>query len=93
VGDLLLDVEGIAVKGLLVRHMVLPNGLADSAEIVRFLSEEISRNTYLNIMAQYRPEYRACDYTELDRRITAKEYADVIRLAADAGLTRGLELQ
>lgn len=92
VGDLLIDAEGIAIKGLLVRHLVLPGGLADSSEIVRFLSEEISRNTYLNVMSQYRPEYGACNYIELDRRITAKEYMDVIRLAADAGLTRGLEL-
>ncbi len=92
VGDLLLDVEGVAVKGLLVRHLVLPSGLTDSAKIVRFLSEEISRDTYLNVMAQYRPEYGACNYTELDRRITVKEYTDVVRLAADAGLTRGLEI-
>lgn len=91
VGDLLLDAEGIAIKGLLVRHLVLPNGLADSSEIVRFLSEKISRNTYLNVMAQYRPEYGACNYTEIDRRITVKEYTDVIRLAAAAGMTRGLE--
>jgi putative pyruvate formate lyase activating enzyme len=90
VGDLLQDVEGIAVKGLMVRHLVLPNGLAGSAEIVRFLSEEISRNTYLNVMAQYRPEYGACNYTELERSITTKEYMDAVRLAADAGLTRGL---
>ncbi len=92
VGDLLLDAEGIAIKGLLVRHLVLPNDLADMAKIVRFLSEEISRNTYLNVMAQYRPEYGACNYTELERSITVKEYMDAIRLAADACLMRGLDI-
>jgi putative pyruvate formate lyase activating enzyme len=92
VGDLLIDDDGIAVKGLLVRHLVLPGDLAGTEEIVGFLSLEISRNTYLNVMAQYRPEYGACNYTELDRRITMKEYKDAVRLAAEAGLTRGLAI-
>ncbi len=92
VGDLQIDEEGIAARGLLVRHLVLPDGLADTAEIVRFLSVEISKSTYLNVMAQYRPEYGACNYTELDRRITMTEYRDAVRLAADAGLTRGLAI-
>ncbi|MDM7912702.1 MAG: radical SAM protein [Methanotrichaceae archaeon] len=90
VGDLSIDEDGIAVRGLLVRHLVLPDGLADTAEVVRFLSVEISKNTYLNIMAQYRPEYNACSYPELDRRITLKEYRNAIDLATRAGLTRGL---
>jgi putative pyruvate formate lyase activating enzyme len=92
VGDLSIDEDGIAIRGLLVRHLVLPGGLADTEEIVRFLSLEVSKNTYLNVMAQYRPEYRACNYTELDRRITIKEYRDAVRLAAEAGLTRGLAI-
>ena len=70
VGDLVLDEEGIAVQGLLVRHLVLPAGLAGTAEVVRFLSQEISPNTYLNIMSQYRPEYNACRFPELSRPIT-----------------------
>ena len=70
VGDLVMDEDGIAVRGLLVRHLVLPEGAAGTAEVVRFLSEEISKNTYLNVMAQYRPEYNACRFPELDRRIT-----------------------
>jgi putative pyruvate formate lyase activating enzyme len=90
VGDLSIDEDSIAVRGLLVRHLVLPDGLADTAEVVRFLSVEISKNTYLNVMAQYRPEYNACSYHELDRRITLKEYRDAIDLATRAGLTRGL---
>ncbi|NMB85382.1 MAG: radical SAM protein [Methanothrix sp.] len=92
VGDLIMDEDGVATRGLIVRHLVLPGGLAGSAEVVRFLSEEISPNTYLNVMAQYRPEYKACRFPELDRRISAKEYNDVVRLAARAGLTRGLAI-
>jgi putative pyruvate formate lyase activating enzyme len=92
VGDLVLDEEGIAVMGLLVRHLVLPAGHAGTAEVVRFLAQEISPNTYLNIMPQYRPEYNACNFPELDRRITGQEYADALRLAARAGLTQGLAI-
>lgn len=88
VGDLYLDERGIALRGLLVRHLVLPGGLAGTAEIVRFLAEEISRNTYLNIMDQYRPCYRAYEYPELNRRITSEEYAEAVRLAQEAGLQR-----
>jgi putative pyruvate formate lyase activating enzyme len=92
VGDLTLDEDGIAVRGLLVRHLVLPEDAAGTAEVVRFLSQEISPNTYLNVMAQYRPEYNACRFLELDRPITGREYADALRLAAKAGLTRGLAM-
>lgn len=72
VGDLVIDEEGIAMRSLLVRHLVLPEGLAGTAEVVRFLSQEISKDTYLNAMAQYWPEYNACCYPELDRRITCE---------------------
>lgn len=88
VGDLYLDERGIALRGLLVRHLVLPGGLAGTAEIVRFLAEEISRNTYINLMDQYRPCYKACEYPELNRRITSEEYAEAVRLAQEAGLHR-----
>jgi putative pyruvate formate lyase activating enzyme len=91
VGDLEIDDDGVAVRGLLVRHLVLPGGAAGTAEVVRFLSKEVSGNTYLNVMAQYRPEYRACGYSELDRGVTAQEYREAVRMAADAGLIRGLD--
>lgn len=92
VGDLSIDEGGIATRGLLVRHLVLPGGLADTEEVVKFLSQEISRDTYLNVMAQYRPEYNACSYPELDRRLTLREHNHAVRLAAEAGLTRGLAI-
>lgn len=91
-GDLLLDEDGLAVRGLLVRHLVLPCRLAGTEEVVRFISEEVSRSTYLNVMAQYRPEYNACRFPELSRTITAREYAAALHSAAVAGLTRGLAM-
>ena len=88
VGDLCLDADGIAQRGLLVRHLVLPGSLAGTEEVVRFLVDEISPNTYLNIMGQYRPAYRAKEYPRLDRILRSKELQDALRLAAQAGLTR-----
>lgn len=88
VGDLVIDEGGIAQRGLLVRHLVLPNNLADSKQIFEFLAQEVSTNTYLNIMAQYHPAYCAHYYPELNRRITIIEYQNAIHIAQSAGLTR-----
>ncbi len=92
VGDLQMDEEGIALQGLLVRHLVLPADAAGTEEVVRFISQEISVHTYLNVMAQYHPEYQACRYPELSRAITAREYAQALHLAEKAGLVRGLAM-
>jgi putative pyruvate formate lyase activating enzyme len=92
VGDLEIDDEGIAVRGLLVRHLVLPEDLAGTAEVVRFLAEEVSRDIYLNVMAQYHPMYKAHLCPELNRPITMREYGRAIELAVEAGLTRGLPI-
>ncbi|MGD9405885.1 MAG: radical SAM protein, partial [Anaerolineae bacterium] len=86
VGDLTVDERGVAQRGLLVRHLVLPDELAGTAEIVRFLRDKVSPDTYINVMAQYRPCYRANEYPPLDRSITSEEYADAVRLAHEAGL-------
>lgn len=88
VGDLRTDKRGVALQGLLVRHLVLPGDSAGTADIVRFLAEEISTDTYINIMDQYRPCYRARSFPEIDRRITHEEYAEAVRLAQGAGLHR-----
>ena len=88
VGDLQVDSQGLAVRGLLVRHLVLPNGLAGSEEIARFLVNEVSPNTYLNVMRQYRPAYRAGRYPELNRPISRGEYQAAVQAALDAGLRR-----
>ncbi|MEZ0396890.1 MAG: radical SAM protein [Anaerolineales bacterium] len=88
VGDLQMDENGIARRGLLVRHLVLPNGLAGTQEVVRFLATEISADTYLNLMDQYRPAYRARQFPELSRGITAEEYRAALQAARQAGLRR-----
>jgi putative pyruvate formate lyase activating enzyme len=88
VGDLVLDPEGIAVRGLLVRHLVLPGGLAGTRKVLQFIAEEISEDTYINIMAQYRPNYRAVGHHLLGRRITAAEYREALTFASQLGLTR-----
>jgi putative pyruvate formate lyase activating enzyme len=88
VGDLVLDENGLAQRGLLIRHLVLPGGHAGSEEVFRFLAEEISTNTYLNVMAQYRPAFRARKFPPFDRSLTREEYRHAIQLAKTYGLNR-----
>lgn len=88
VGELELDQNGLARRGLLVRHLVLPNGMAGTGEVVRFLAQEISANTYLNLMDQYRPAYKSHLLPELNRRLTDEEYQQAIKAANLAGLHR-----
>lgn len=88
VGDLQLDSRGIATRGLLVRHLVMPENVAGTKEIVNFIAEEISKNTYVNIMNQYRPCGKAFEYKEIARPITQKEYIMALQWASEAGLKR-----
>ena len=88
VDDLVMDHDGIAIRGLLIRHLVMPNDIAGTYEIMTFLAEEISRDTYVNIMAQYRPGGKAMGDTMINRRITPAEYAAAVREAATAGIHR-----
>lgn len=88
VGDLRTDKDGLATHGLLVRHLVLPHNQAGTQKIVQFLADEISTDTYLNMMDQYRPAYNAHRFPELNRPITASEYEKALQMAEKAGLTR-----
>jgi len=88
VGDLVINEEGLAVKGLLVRHLVMPGRLDETREILRFLAQDVSRNTYVNVMDQYRPCGKAHQYPPIDRRLTNEEFREALRLAEDAGLHR-----
>jgi len=88
VGDLELDGRGVAVRGLLVRHLVLPGGLAASERVIAFIAERVSRNTYLNIMDQYHPAYRASEHRELARRVYRQEVENVVQHARRHGLSR-----
>ena len=86
VGDLKIDNNGIAIRGLLIRHLVLPKRLAGTKEIVGFIAEEISPNTYMNIMPQYRPCGKAHEIEELSNFLTQKEYNDAVQSAKEEGL-------
>lgn len=88
VGDLAMDENGIARRGLLVRHLVLPEGLAGSDEAFRFIAQEISGNTYLNIMAQYRPCYEAVGQPAIGSRLKQSDYLEALELAKEWGLRR-----
>ncbi len=87
VGDLKIK-NSIAEKGLLIRHLVLPGGLAGTRQIMEFIAREISTHTYINIMAQYRPCGEAYQYSEINRYITQQEYNEAIRIAGCFGLAR-----
>jgi len=89
VGDLVIDDEGIARRGLLIRHLVLPNRLAGTEEIVRFIAREISKDSYVNIMDQYHPCYLAESDKRIARRITRDEYREAVEWARKEGLHRG----
>jgi len=86
VGDLLLDKKGVALKGLLVRHLILPNQLAGSEKIFQFITSEISKNTAVNIMDQYWPAYKARYYPEIAERVNESEIEKVYGLAKEFGL-------
>ncbi len=88
VGDLTLSAEGVASRGVLVRHLVLPGGLAGTREVARFLAREVSPNTYVNVMGQYRPDNRAWNHPQLRRPITRSELVEAVRIAREEGLTR-----
>ncbi len=90
VGDLVTDERGIAVRGLLIRHLVMPNDVAGSEEILRFVAE-LSKNTYINIMFQYRPMFKAYEYKEINRTVKISEYRKVVETAVKLGLWRGFE--
>ncbi len=87
VGILRLNSRGIAQRGVIVRHLVMPQNIAGTDRFVRWVAESLSPQTYVNIMAQYRPEHRALEYPELSRRITNAEFQQALIWAHDAGLT------
>jgi putative pyruvate formate lyase activating enzyme len=89
VGDLVTNSLEIAERGLLIRHLVMPGGVASSEAVLKFIAEEISVHSYVNIMDQYRPEYRAYEYSEISCRITHKEYMEAIQIAKRFHLHRG----
>jgi putative pyruvate formate lyase activating enzyme len=88
VGDLVVDENGVARRGLLVRHLVLPGDLAGTRGIMEFLAREVSPRTYVNVMGQYRPCGRAGEHPVLRKFLTALEHEEAQQQAREAGLTR-----
>lgn len=88
VGDLVINAEGLAVRGLLVRHLVMPGGLAETRDILHFLAREISIDTYVNVMDQYRPCGKADQYPPIDRPLSHDEFREALDMARESGLHR-----
>ncbi|UCB50990.1 MAG: radical SAM protein [Deltaproteobacteria bacterium] len=88
VGDLIIDDQGLANRGLLVRHLVMPDNIAGSEKVFEFLVREISANTYVNVMDQYRPCGEAHQDEHINRRLSSQEFRDTTEMARKAGLTR-----
>jgi putative pyruvate formate lyase activating enzyme len=84
VGDLVIDERGIASRGLIVRHLVLPNNLAGTKEVMEFIAREISPESYINIMDQYTPEFKAGCHPQVSRHITQAEFREAITIARKA---------
>jgi putative pyruvate formate lyase activating enzyme len=88
VGDLVTDERGIALRGLIVRHLVLPGGLAGTRDVMKFIAGEISLDTYVNIMDQYRPCFQASGFPPMDRGITVGEFEEAVAIAREEGIHR-----
>ena len=88
VGDLVLDERGIAVRGILLRHLVMPGDIAGTREVMRFIATEVSPDTYVNLMDQYHPAYKTHRYPEIDRLITEDEYRQAWEAAREEGIHR-----
>lgn len=84
--------NGIMYRGLMIRHLVMPNGVSGTRKVIEWIAANLPKDTYLNIMSQYRPAYKAHEYPEIARGITRKEYRDAVHCAQEAGLTN-LDIQ
>jgi len=88
VGDLELNPEGIAERGILLRHLVMPDGLAATEQVLEFIRDELSPNTYVNIMAQWHPDGEAARFTQLDQGLSVADYEQALAAAERLGLQR-----
>jgi len=84
--------DGLIYRGLMIRHLVMPNRVSGAKEVIEWIAQNLPKDTYLNIMSQYTPMYKAFEYSEISRRITRREYQEVVEWAKEAGLTN-LDIQ
>ena len=87
VGDLVTDEKGVAKRGLMLRHLVMPNRVSGTKELMKWVAENLSKSTYVNVMAQYRVEHQAYEHPKIARAITVEEFLEAVRWAEEAGLT------
>jgi putative pyruvate formate lyase activating enzyme len=84
--------DGLMYRGLMIRHLVMPNGVSGTKKVIEWIATNLPKDTYFNIMSQYRPMYKAFDYPEISRRLTREEYSKTVKWAKEAGLTN-LDIQ
>ena len=89
VGDVVLDEAGVAQRGLIVRHLILPNGLSGSRESLTWLAKEVSKRVTISAMSQYHPVHRAYQFPLLSRSISLSEYQEVLNIMEELGLEKG----
>lgn len=89
VGNLVMDEKGVAQRGLIIRHLVLPDGLSGTGAVMKFLAKEISKDVYISLMSQYFPAYQAGGHQQIARRITEEEYDDAYESKMQNGLMNG----
>jgi putative pyruvate formate lyase activating enzyme len=82
-----VDSKGMAIRGVMIRHLVMPNQVAGTEKFVQWVAQSLPKSTYVNIMPQYRVEYKAFEYPKIWRRITVEEYLEAMRWAEEHGLT------
>jgi putative pyruvate formate lyase activating enzyme len=87
VGELVTDARGVALRGLMIRHLVMPNHVANTRAFVHWVADTLTTSTYVNVMSQYRVEHRAFDHPDIARAITTQEYLEAMAWAEEAGLT------
>jgi putative pyruvate formate lyase activating enzyme len=79
--------DGVIRRGLIIRHLVMPNDVGGTRQVIDWIATHLPKDTYLNLMSQYRPAFRAFDYPAIARRLERREYDQAVRWARDAGLT------
>jgi putative pyruvate formate lyase activating enzyme len=84
-----IDEKGIIRRGLIIRHLVLPDNISGTAKVMKFIAQEISPETYISLMSQYTPYYRAQEFTQICRKVTLEEYEEAERLMHKYGLYNG----
>jgi len=89
VGNLAVDGKGIAKRGLIIRHLVLPGGISGTEQVMKFLAEEISKDVYISLMSQYFPAFKSAEHPEINRRISEKEYDEAYDIKMKFGLKNG----